>query len=145
MLKSLTKQDDYDNTCQLLNGKVIRKTLTTVEALKLADSIKILAIPLMTVLFSFLLYNLFNHYAVVHFLYFSGLPLFLQLLLTPAEPADIEENGNLSKRSATDRRDAETAGLRCLSVSMKTVIRLSRYSFACIRYSRLMEVATRRR
>ena len=145
MLKSLTKQDDYDNTCQLLNGKVIRKTLTTVEALKLADSIKILAIPLMTVLFLFLLYNLFNHYAVVHFLYFSGLPLFLQLLLTPAEPADIEENGNLSKRSATDRRDAETAGLRCLSVSMKTVIRLSRYSFACIRYSRLMEVATRRR
>ena len=32
---------------------------------------------------------------------------------------------------------------RRLSVSMKTVIRLSRYSFACIRYSRLMEAAPR--
>ena len=29
MLKNLSKQSDYDNRYQLLNGKVIQKTLTT--------------------------------------------------------------------------------------------------------------------
>lgn len=65
-----------------------------------------------------------------------------KLLLTPVESTNGVRNGSPSKRSAIVAAGPRWGDLlRSLSVSMKTVIRLSRYSFACIRYSRLMEVA----